>query len=39
LREIYTLISPPHTRTVVRKCCKGDDQSQWRRANFDSHYP
>ena len=24
-----------HTRTVVRECCKGDDQSQWRRANFD----
>jgi len=24
-----------HIRTVVRECCKGDDQSQWRRANFD----
>jgi len=23
-----------HTRTVVRECCKGDDQNQWRRANF-----
>ena len=24
-----------HTRTVVRECCKGDDQSQWRRENFE----
>ena len=29
----------PHTRTVVRECCKGDDQSQWRRANFDPPPP
>jgi len=29
------LIWSSHTRTVVRECCKGDDQSQWRRANFD----
>ena len=28
-----------HTRTVVRECCKGDDQSQWRRANFVSPPP
>jgi len=28
-----------HTRTVVRECCKGDDQSQWRRANFDHCHP
>jgi len=28
-----------HTRTVVRECCKGDDQSQWRRANFDPPPP
>jgi len=24
-----------HTRTVVQECCKGDDESQWRMANFD----
>ena len=28
-----------YTRTVVRECCKGDDQSQWRRANFDPPPP
>ena len=28
-----------HTRTVMRECCKGDDQSQWRRANFDPPPP
>jgi len=25
--------------THLRECCKGDDQSQWRRVNFDPHYP
>ena len=24
-----------HTRTVVRECCKGDDESQWERGKFD----
>ena len=24
-----------HTRTVVRKCCKGDEASQWRNPKFD----
>ena len=24
-----------HTRTVVPKCFKGDDASQWKRPNFD----
>jgi len=28
-----------HTRTVVRECSKGDDQSQWRRANFNPPPP
>ena len=23
-----------HTRTVVRECCKGDDESQWERGKF-----
>jgi len=31
--------TPSHTRTIVRECCKGDDQSQWRRANFDPLLP
>jgi len=26
---------PPHTRTVVRECCKGDDASQWENWKFD----
>ena len=28
-----------HTRTVVRECCKGDDESQWERGKFDSLLP
>jgi len=28
-----------HTRTVVRECRKGDDQSQWRRANLPPRHP
>jgi len=24
-----------HTRTVVRECCKGNDESQWERGKFD----
>ena len=28
-----------HTRTVVRECCKGDDQSQWERWKFDPPPP
>jgi len=26
---------PSHTRTVVRKCSKGDDASQWENGKFD----
>jgi len=26
----------PHTRTVVRECCKGDDAIQWENGKFDS---
>jgi len=29
--NIYTL----HARTVVRECCKGDDESQWEMGKFD----
>ena len=28
-----------HTRTVVRECCKGDDESQWERVKFDPQPP
>jgi len=28
-----------HTRTVVRECCKDDDQSQWKRPKFDPPSP
>ena len=30
-----TAVIITYTRTVVPECCKGDDQSQWRMANFD----
>jgi len=33
----FVLIS--HTRTVVRECCKGDDQSLWERGKFDPRHP
>ena len=28
-----------HARTVVRECCKGDDESQWERGKFDPPLP
>jgi len=28
-----------HTRTVVRECCKDDDQSQWEKPKFDPRLP
>ena len=28
-----------HARTVVRECCKGDDESQWERVKFDPRHP
>ena len=28
-----------YARTVVRECCKGDDESQWERGKFDPRYP
>ena len=27
---------PSHARTVVRGCCKGDDESHWERGKFDT---
>ena len=34
-RDIVAVIFSSHTRTVVRECCTGDNQSQWGRAKFD----
>jgi len=34
-----TFIVKSHTRTVVRECCKDDDQSQWERPKFDRPPP
>ena len=31
VREVHK----SHTRTVVRECCKDDDQCQWERPKFD----
>jgi len=28
-----------HARTLVRECCKGDDESQWERGKFDPPPP
>jgi len=28
-----------HARTVVRECCKGDDESKWERVKFDRPPP
>ena len=36
----FRAASHTHTvYTVVQECCKGDDQSQWRRVNFDPPPP
>ena len=37
--EIYCLVGTSHARTVVRECCKGDDESQWERGKFDPPPP
>ena len=34
-----TNVNITHTRTVVRECCKDDDQSQWGRVKFDPRRP
>ena len=36
---IHTYIHTSHTRTVVRECCKDDDQSQRERPKFDPSQP
>jgi len=35
LKDIYK----SHTRTAVRECCKGDDESQWEIGKFDPPPP
>jgi len=30
---------PSHTHTVVRECCKDNDQSQWEKPKFDPLNP
>ena len=37
--EIKYAHGPSHARTVVRECCKGDDESQWKRGKFDPPAP
>ena len=45
VRQVYiqlilkTAVYPSHARTVVRECCKGDDESQWERVKFDPPPP
>ena len=39
IMQISTLRSTSHARTVVRECCKGDDESQWERGKFDPPPP
>ena len=41
---MYVVVEPvcvyvSHARTVVRECCKGDDESQWERVKFDPPPP
>jgi len=36
---LKTAVYPSHARTVVRECCKGDDESQWERGKFDPPPP
>jgi len=33
------LLNRSHARTVVRECCKGDDESQWEKGKFDPPPP
>ena len=37
--SLLIIISLSHARTVVRECCKGDDESQWERGKFDPRHP
>jgi len=31
----FPVFTKSHARTVVRECCKGDDESKWERGKFD----
>ena len=37
--QVLLLHHVSHTRTVVRECCKGDDESQWERGKLDPRHP
>jgi len=37
--KIVFRIHTSHARTVVRECCKGDNESQWERVKFDPRHP
>jgi len=39
LRSGFDVVVGSHARTVVRECCKGDDESQWERVKFDPPPP
>ena len=42
IQDTYNNVSyhiSSHARTVVRECCKGDDESQWERVKFDPPPP
>ena len=39
MRKEISLNSLSHARTVVRECCKGDDESQWEMGKFDPPPP
>ena len=35
VNTVLNVTNLSHTRTVVRECCKDDDQRQWERPKFD----
>ena len=37
--KLYFNCHQSHARTVVRECCKGDDESKWERGKFDPRPP
>ena len=39
MKKALLIVSTSHARTVVRECCKGDDESQWEKVKFDPPPP
>jgi len=35
MRDTWNTAKSSHTRTVVRECCKDNDQTQWEKPKFD----